>query len=112
MTTEFRSSQDVIIRTAVWEQATAFYGTVLGLPETFRSGTLVGYDTGSFQLYVEKGRPHGPVFEFLVPDVEAAKERLKAAGCRVLEEDPAVPRCYVQDPFGLVFNIGRAAKDG
>jgi len=27
----------------------------------------------------------------------------------VLEEDAAVPRCYLRDPFGLVFNLGLAA---
>jgi hypothetical protein len=26
-------------------------------------------------------------------------------GCRIEIEDPRVPRCYVRDPFGLIFNI-------
>jgi hypothetical protein len=37
--------------------------------------------------------------------MQAAKSRLLAAGCTVVEEAPAVPRCYIRDPFGLVFNI-------
>jgi hypothetical protein len=37
--------------------------------------------------------------------MQAAKSRLLAAGCTVVEENPAIPRCYIQDPFGLVFNI-------
>jgi predicted enzyme related to lactoylglutathione lyase len=45
------------------------------------------------------------VFEFLVPDVHAAKARLTAAGCTVEEENASVPRCYIRDPYGVVFNI-------
>jgi catechol 2,3-dioxygenase-like lactoylglutathione lyase family enzyme len=107
MKNKFKSSRDVIIRTGAWAKATNFYRSVLGLPVTLRSKTMMGFETGAFCLYVEKGKAHGPVFEFLVPDVQAAKRRLVAAGCAVLEEDPALPRCYIRDPFGIVFNIGQ-----
>src|SRR5271166_5333777 len=105
MSRSIHSSSDVIIRTDSWAQATVFYESVLSLQVTHRSENLVGFDTGAFCLYVEKGPEHGPVFEFLVPDVEAAKMKLLAAGCSVQEEDPTVPRCYIRDPYGLVFNI-------
>ncbi len=105
----FRSTRDVIIRTEDWAKATKFYKSVLGLAVTHRSKTLMGFETGAFCLYVEKGEEHGPVFEFLVPDVQAAKRKLVAAGCTVVEEDPSVPRCYIRDPYGVVFNIGQAS---
>jgi predicted enzyme related to lactoylglutathione lyase len=104
----FRSSRDVIIRTDSWAEAKTFYGSVLGLPMTYESRTLLGFETGSFRLYVEKGERHGPVFEFLVTDVRAAKDRLIASGCTVLEEDESLPRCYMRDPYGVAFNIGQA----
>jgi predicted enzyme related to lactoylglutathione lyase len=107
---EFQSSRDVIIRTRAWAEATEFYGSILGLPVTQRSATLMGFETGSFCLYVEKGKEHGPVFDFLVPDVQAEKRRLVAAGCTVLEENASIPRCYIRDPFGLVFNIGQSSR--
>jgi hypothetical protein len=69
---------------------------------------MLGFETGAFCLYVEKGTGHGPVFEFLVPDVEVAKTRLTAAGCTIEEEDAVLPRCYIRDPYGVVFNIGQA----
>jgi predicted enzyme related to lactoylglutathione lyase len=106
--TKFHSSRDVIIRTGDWGKATRFYKSVLGLPVTHRSKTLMGFETGSFCLYVEKGKEHGPVFEYLVPDIQAAKRKLVAAGCAILEEDPDLPRCYIRDPYGVVFNIGQA----
>ncbi len=102
----FRSTRDFIIRTEAWEQAVKFYASVLGMPVTMRSETMVGFEAGAFCLYVEKGPAHGPVFEFLVPDVQTAKQQVLAAGCSVVEEDASVPRCYVRDPYGVVFNIG------
>ena len=108
MKPKYRSSRDVIIRTRNWDAATKFYGSVVGLPLSHESESLKGFETGSICLYVEKGKKHGPVFELLVPDIQAAKRRLMAAGCVVVEEDASLPRCYIRDPFGLVFNLGRA----
>jgi catechol 2,3-dioxygenase-like lactoylglutathione lyase family enzyme len=104
----FASSRDVILRTERFDAAVAFYEGVLGLAVALRQGALVGFETGSFQLFVERGAPeHAPVFEMHVDDVAAAAARLVAAGCAVVEEDPRVPRCYVRDPFGFVFNLAR-----
>jgi catechol 2,3-dioxygenase-like lactoylglutathione lyase family enzyme len=108
MSDAFQSSRDVIIRTDGWLEATRFYESVLGLPVVYRSESMMGFETGAFCLYVERGEEHGPVFEFLVPDVEAAKRVLLSAGCTVQEENRSVPRCYIRDPFGVVFNIGQA----
>jgi len=101
----FRASRDVIIRTDAFDEAVRFYESALGLPIVSRSQSLVGFDAGAFRLYVEKGPRHGPVFDFLVPDFRRAKHSLTSAGCTVVEEDASVPRCYIRDPYGLVFNI-------
>jgi catechol 2,3-dioxygenase-like lactoylglutathione lyase family enzyme len=103
------SSRDVIIRSEAFEAAVRFYEKILGFPVSSRSDALVGFDTGAFRLYVEKGEAHGPVFDFLVDDVPAMRESLLRAGCTVIEEDPAVPKCYLRDPYGLTFNLGRKA---
>jgi catechol 2,3-dioxygenase-like lactoylglutathione lyase family enzyme len=110
MAESFQSTRDVIIRTANWSEAAKFYGSVLGLPLASEDKTMLGFETGSFRLYVEKGKEHGPVFEFLVADVEAAKRQLLQAGCTIVEEDPSLPRCYIRDPFGIVFNVGRGPE--
>ena len=31
-----------------------------------------------------------------------------AHGCKLVEENASAPRCYIRDPYGLVFNIARA----
>jgi 2-hydroxychromene-2-carboxylate isomerase/predicted enzyme related to lactoylglutathione lyase len=101
----FRSTRDVIVRTEAMEAAVAFYEKTLGFRPTSKKPHLVGFETGALQLFVEKGASHGPVFEVRTKDARGAKERLLAAGCKVVEEDASVPRCYLVDPYGVVFNL-------
>jgi predicted enzyme related to lactoylglutathione lyase len=111
MSNIFKASRDVIVRTENWSEALNFYGTVLGFPMTEQTKTIVGFETGAFCLYVERGKEHGPVFDFLVPDIQDAKRQLVAAGCTIIEENPAVPRCYIKDPYGLVFNVEQSSGE-
>ena len=108
MSITFKSTRDVIVRTPNLADAKKFYETVLRLSTTYASDKLMGYESGSFKLYVEEGAEHGPVFEFKVSDFAAAKAALLKAGCQLLEEDASVPRCYLKDPFGLSFNLEQA----
>jgi len=107
-----QSSRDVILRTSHWVQAEEFYANVLGFKVTHETDAMLRVETGAIRLFVEKGEPHGPVLDFLVRDVQAAKRNLLAAGCVLVEEDASVPRCYLRDPFGLVFNLGQTASAG
>jgi hypothetical protein len=110
MSTSIRSSRDIILRTDRWGEAVLFYETVLGFSVIYRSESMVGFETGTLCLYIEKGAPHGPVFDFLTPDVSALRDGLLAAGCHLIEENASAPRCYIRDPFGLTFNLGTAAS--
>jgi len=104
---KFASTRDIIIHTGKFEEAVRFYQEVLAFPVTMKDGKLVGFETGSFQLFVD-GRDSlrmGPVFEFCVADVDAAKEKLLGAGCELVSEDASIPRCYIKDPHGLMFNL-------
>ena len=112
MSKTYRSSAEVILRTPEWARAIDFYRSVLHLKVILRTETIVGFETGAFRLYVEKGVSQPPVFEFLVADVPAAKSALLAAGCTLEEEDASVPRCYVRDPFGMLFNLARERMAG
>jgi catechol 2,3-dioxygenase-like lactoylglutathione lyase family enzyme len=108
MSDTLRSSRDVIIRTADKKAAVRFYQDVLNLKVTMRNDRVVGFETGAIQLFVEGGEPLPAVLDFLVSDVQKTKRRLVAAGCTVIEENAAIPRCYIRDPFGLLFNLGQA----
>jgi len=104
---KFASTRDIIIHTAKFDEAVRFYEQALGLAVTMKDGKLAGFETGSFQLFVDGRSPlrTGPVFEFCVTDVDQAKQSLVAAGCTVVSEDASIPRCYLKDPYGLVFNL-------
>ncbi len=102
----FEATRDVIVRAPDLATAKVFYGEVMGLALVTESAGLVCFDAGAIRLYVEPGAPNGPVGEFLVPDLKAARASLLAAGCSIIEEDARVPRLYVRDPFGFVFNLG------
>jgi catechol 2,3-dioxygenase-like lactoylglutathione lyase family enzyme len=97
------STRDIIIQTDRLDAARAFYRDVMRFEQT--NTDMLGFETGSFRLYIEPGDSPGPVFEFEVEDLVSAKALLLANGCSIAEEDPMLPRLYIRDPFGLVFNI-------
>jgi len=100
-----RATSDVMLRTQDVAAAKSYYADVLGFPIVVDVEKLLGFDLGGFVLYFEHGADNGAVFEFQVPDVAEARERLLAQGCVLLEEDPKIPRCYLRDRFGLIFNV-------
>jgi uncharacterized protein YndB with AHSA1/START domain len=99
------ASRDVVVHVQSLDAATRFYGEALGLDVITRREGLVGFEAGALRLYVERGVNQGPVLELLVPDLEVMKEKLLARGCEIVEEDREIPRCYVRDPFGMVWNL-------
>ena len=103
----FHATRDVIIQVEDRARALKFYGETLGLKASKDYGHCTGFEAGGIQLFVEQGKRPGPVFEFLVPDLQAARLQLLAAGCEIVEEDPKLPRLYMRDPFGLTFNLGQ-----
>lgn len=106
MTKAFAATRDLIVRGDL-ASAKAFYGGVMGLALVSESDALLCFEAGALRLYVEPGEGGGAVAEFLVADLEAAKAGLVAAGCAIVEEDASIPRLYLRDPFGFVFNLGR-----
>jgi catechol 2,3-dioxygenase-like lactoylglutathione lyase family enzyme len=100
-----KTTNEVIFRARDLRAVKEHYSGRLGLPIVLDNDSMVGFDTGAFNVYFECGEPSGPVFEFTVDDLRRAKDELISAGCELVEENPAVPRIYLRDPFGLVFNI-------
>jgi catechol 2,3-dioxygenase-like lactoylglutathione lyase family enzyme len=103
-----KTSNEVIFRAPDLGAVRAYYAEHLGLPVVLEEESMVGFDTGTFNMYFERGEPHGAVFEFIVENLARAKEEFIAARCELLEEDPEIPRIYLRDPFGLIFNITEA----
>jgi predicted enzyme related to lactoylglutathione lyase len=96
---------DILIQAPDPEAAARFYVEVLGFAVTGTTPEMISLHGAHINLFIEKGPRLGPVLEVNVGDVEAAKARLVKAGCTIVKDEPQFPRCYVQDPFGLVYNL-------
>ena len=100
-----RFGTDILIQAPDPMRAAHFYVEHLGFEITDNNPKMVGLQGGNFNLFIEPGPPLGPVLEVTVGDVAEAKRRLVQNGCEVVKDEPHFPRCYVKDPFGLIYNL-------
>ena len=66
---------------------------------------MIGLHGKHINLFIEPGPSLRPVLEVTVDNVVDAKRRLVEEGCEVVKDEPDFPRCYVKDPFGLIYNL-------
>jgi catechol 2,3-dioxygenase-like lactoylglutathione lyase family enzyme len=95
---------DILIQAPDPKAAAAFYVEQLGFEITGET-PMIGLHGDHINLFIEEGPPLGPVLEVTVADVEEAKARLVKNGCTIVKDEPHVPRCYVRDPYGLIYNL-------
>ena len=99
---------DILIQAENPRAAALFYVDQLGFEVTDLTPTMVSLHGQQINLFIEQGVPIGPVLEIAVRNVEETRRRLLAHGCVVLKEEPLVPRIYLKDPFGLIYNLTAA----
>jgi catechol 2,3-dioxygenase-like lactoylglutathione lyase family enzyme len=97
--------KDILIQAPEPKKAAAFYVDHLGFEISDESPELISLRGPNINLYIEPGPTLGPVLEVTVDSVEAARLRLVKCGCEVVKNEPEFPRCYVRDPFGLIYNL-------
>jgi predicted enzyme related to lactoylglutathione lyase len=96
---------DVLIQAQDTKKAAAFYVEQLGFEITDPNPKMIGLHGKNINLFIEPGPPIGGVLEVTVDDVEKAKARLVKQGCQIVKDEPDFPRCYVKDPYGLIYNL-------
>jgi catechol 2,3-dioxygenase-like lactoylglutathione lyase family enzyme len=96
---------DVLIQAPDPKKAASFYVDHLGFELSDESPELVSLHGRRINLFIERGPALGPVLEVTVDSVEAARIRLVENGCQVIKDEPDFPRCYIKDPFGLIYNL-------
>jgi len=96
---------DILLQAPDPKKAANFYVEHLGFEISDESPELVSLLGRRINLFIERGPVLGPVLEVTVDSVEAAKRMLVKYGCEVVKDEPEFPRCYVKDPFGLVYNL-------
>ena len=98
-------STDILIQAPEPRNAASFYVEQLGFEITDEVPHMVSLHGENINLFIERGPALGPVFEVTVANVEEAKRRLVKNGCVIVKDEPDFPRCYVKDPFGLIYNL-------
>jgi catechol 2,3-dioxygenase-like lactoylglutathione lyase family enzyme len=96
---------DILIQAPDPKKAAAFYVEHLGFEITGEEPQMVSLHGRHINLFIERGPALGPVLEVTVDSVEAARLRLVSNGCQVVKDEPEFPRCYIKDPFGLIYNL-------
>ena len=95
---------DILIQAPDPKTAAAFYVNQLGFEVTGEK-PMISLHGDNINLFIEQGPALGPVLEVTVANVEEAKLRLVKNGCKIVKDEPHVPRVYIQDPFGLIYNL-------
>jgi catechol 2,3-dioxygenase-like lactoylglutathione lyase family enzyme len=97
---------DILIQSEDPEKAAAFYVNQLGF-EITGTTPMIALHGNHINLFIERGPKLGPVLEVTVDNVKEAAARLGAQGCEIVKDEPHVPRTYVKDPYGLIYNLTR-----
>jgi len=105
-----RFGTDILIQAQDPKSAAAFYVEHLGFKITGEAPNMISIHGEHINFFIEKGPALGPVFEVTVDSVEEAKDRLLKAGCEIVKNEPEFPRCYIKDPFGLIYNLTDQAR--
>ncbi|MDB4898347.1 MAG: Glyoxalase-like domain protein [Gemmatimonadetes bacterium] len=105
----FRANDELALHVPDPTLAEAFYVRVLGCAVTSRTPDCIALSNGALRLYLlrDPARGHDAVVpSFDVADRAAAIAALIAAGCRTVPIGPHAPNdVYIQDPFGIVFDV-------
>ena len=100
-----RFGADILIQAPDPKNAAFFYVQQLGFQITGETPNMISLHGEHINLFIELGPALGPVLEVTVANVEEARRRLEKNGCEVVKDEPDFPRCYVKDPFGLIYNL-------
>ena len=97
---------DILIQADDIRKAASFYVKELGFEITGERANMVDLHGENINLFIEHGPDlGGPVFEVTVGNVAEVKANLVKKGCQVVKDEPDFPRCYIKDPYGLIYNL-------
>jgi predicted enzyme related to lactoylglutathione lyase len=96
---------DILIQAQDPKSAALFYVKHLGFEITDDQPNMISLHGKHINLFIERGPALGPVLEVTVGSVEEAKARLVKNGCEIVKDEPDFPRCYIKDPYGLIYNL-------
>ena len=96
---------DILIQAEDPKSAASWYVEHLGFEITGEDPNMISLHGQHINLFIEQGPALGPVLEVTVNNVAEARRQLVESGCKIVKDEPDFPRCYVKDPFGLIYNL-------
>ena len=103
---KFKFSRCVAIQASDKNKALNFYRDVMGFESVDLNDNMSELKSdGPGQLFLDKSDLGQPVLEFIAEDIEAARDRLVKNGCKVIRWNGVGKDCFIQDPFGVIFNL-------
>ena len=102
----FKMSPNVAVRTEQLSEAVEFYTNVLGFPNRSDDPDHADLDAPPLSIFIDKDyEMEGVVLELFVDNLEEARDILVDHGCKVLVWKGKGQDCYIQDPFGVIYNL-------
>jgi len=100
-------SPNIAVRTrGQFSEAVEFYSRVLGFENRSTNPELADFDANPITLFVlEDDEFRGPVMELFVDNLDEARGYFEENGCRILRWRGKGQDCYIEDPFGVRFNV-------
>jgi catechol 2,3-dioxygenase-like lactoylglutathione lyase family enzyme len=103
---KFHRTGNIALHVADLKAAVSFYRDILNLPVKEFSDDEILFEMESGLFYVtENPEWQGLVEEYEVADLDTARSVLEAGGCNVVRWEGRGGDCYMQDPFGMFFNL-------
>lgn len=102
---KFKLSRCICLQHPARDKIVKYYKEIFGL-EIIKEDTDTAEIAGDpIRFFIDKAEPRELILEFIVEDLEAAREHLNASGCRVIRWEGKGKTCYMRDPFGTLFNL-------
>ena len=102
----FRSSTNIAIHLPDLQKAREFYEGTLGFGVIEETEYHLVLETGQLTLFVVRDtRTMAFIPSLDVPNLDAAVQRLSEHGVKVIRERSPTKSAYIQDPFGLVWDL-------
>jgi len=103
---KFRMSPNIAVRHKDYASAVEFYSHVIGFENRSTDPELADFAADPINLFViQDDEISGPVMELFVSNLEEARKYLEEKGCKVLRWRGKGQDCYIQDPFGVIYNL-------